>query len=121
MCNIISMNIGGRTFRAADIKQNYIENIIKQAGSCDKIRRIVLFGSVTENRCARESDIDVAVFGDEAESKVLKSKSYKDFVRGLFSYDFSQDYDILYFRNGTSDDTAIMKDINKGALVYERN
>ena len=121
MCNIISMNIGGRTFQAADIKQNYIENIIKQAGSCDKIRRIVLFGSVTEKRCSKESDIDVAVFGDEAESKVLKSKSYKDFVRGLFSYDFSQDYDILYFRNGTVHDTSIMEDINKGAVVYERN
>ena len=44
---------------------------------------------------------------------MLLSKSYKAFVRGIFSYDLSQDYDILYFQEGTEENLPIQKDIKR--------
>ena len=87
---------------------------------CDQINKIVLFGSATEERCTNQSDIDIAVFGNLTESRMLKSKSYKNFVRGILSYDLSQDYDILYFREGSAKDLPIQKEVNRGVVLYEK-
>lgn len=120
MCKIVTISIDGKEIAVADIKLDYIKNIVKLASRCEKIKRIVLFGSALEDRCSKESDIDLAVFGDESEGKVLLSKSYKDFVKGVFAYDFSQNYDILYFKNNSQNTLPIMANINKGTVLYEK-
>ncbi len=119
MCKLITKQIDNREIRVADIKSSYIDNIINSAKLCDQINRIVLFGSAIEERCTEESDIDIAVYGSKPENKMLLSKSYKAFVRGIFSYDLFQDYDILYFQEGTEEDLSIQKDIRKGIILYE--
>lgn len=120
MCRLITKQIDNREIRVADIKSSYIDNIINSAQLCEQINRIVLFGSAIEERCTEQSDIDIAVYGSEPENKMLVSKSYKAFVRGVFSYDFSQDYDILYFRDETKKGLPIQKDISKGVILYEK-
>jgi predicted nucleotidyltransferase len=120
MCKLITKQIDNREIRVADIKSSYIDNIINSAQLCDQINRIVLFGSAIEERCTEESDIDIAVYGSKPENKMLLSKSYKAFVRGIFSYDLFQDYDILYFQEGTEEDLSIQKDIRKGIILYEK-
>ena len=119
MCKLIQLADGNQI---AEIKQKYIENIIKQAANCKNINRIMLFGSSLEERCKDTSDIDIAVFGNHPKGKYLKSKEFKDFQRALFLFggDFAQDYDILYFRDGVGYDDAIIKDIEKGAEIYRR-
>ena len=120
MCKVVTIDIGGKSIAVADIKLDYIKNIVDLASRCEKIKRIVLFGSAIEDRCTKNSDIDLAVFGDESENKILLSKSYKDFVKGVFAYDFSQNYDILYFKNNSQNTLPIMANINKGTVLYEK-
>ena len=107
----------------ADIKYDCIMNIIEQAEKCKGINKIVLFGSSIEERCTDDSDIDIAVFGNTAKTKYLKSKEFKDFHKNLFSFknDFSQDYDILYFYENQNHSDAIMTDINNGIEIYRRS
>ena len=106
----------------AEIKYAFINNIIEQAAKCNNISRIMLFGSALEERCSDKSDIDIAVFGEQSKNKYLKSKEFKDFQRSLFLFGdaFSQDYDILYFRDGVEYMDAIIDDINNGAEIYRR-
>ena len=120
MCQVTEMCIGDRIVRVADIKQKYIENIVSAARDCSYIDRVVLFGSSLENRCQEESDIDLAVFGNVSRGKCLTSRSYEQFLSKIYSFnDFNQAYDILYFRNGSSNNSAIMDDIEKGEVIYE--
>ena len=121
VCRIVSFKIGNRTIKAAEMKRAYIENIAEKARACDNIDRVILFGSATGENCTKESDIDIAVFGKVPENRMLKSKAYKDFVRSLFRYDYSQDYDILYFdttRNTTG--VSVLGDIDNGEILYEK-
>ena len=41
MCKVINMTVDGRTFKVAEIKQKYMENIINAAKKCDYIDKIV--------------------------------------------------------------------------------
>ena len=106
----------------AEIKYTFINNIIEQAAKCNNISRIMLFGSALEERCSDRSDIDIAVFGEQSKNKYIKSKEFKEFQRSLFLFGdaFSQDYDILYFRDGVEYMDAIIDDINNGAEIYRR-
>lgn len=121
MCTIKTMNIRNRTFKVADIKQKYMNNIVEAASDCDLIDRVVLFGSSIDERCKESSDIDLAIFGKQIPSRALSSKKYERFVRRLYSFDnHAQAYDLLYFRTGAINKSRIMDDIDKGEIVYER-
>ena len=108
--------------RVAEIKYDYIVNIIKQAQKCKNISKIILFGSSIEERCNKNSDIDIAVFGDKKPYIYLKSAEFRCFNDNVFAFnDFDgQDYDILYFVDNTNDDSELMKNIKQGAEIYRR-
>lgn len=105
----------------ADIKKDYILNIIRASKLCKGIKRIVLFGSSIENRCNIDSDIDIAVFGDKTKAQMFKSKDYRTFVDAVCSYGDLQDYDILYFKDNERGNAAILGDIAQGTVLYERS
>lgn len=121
MCKLISIkNSKNEDISVADVKKDYIVNIIKSCSLCEKIETVILFGSSIEERCKNESDIDIAVFGDESKSKMFKSKKYRAFVDAVCSFGDLQDYDILYFDRKNIEKSRIMKDISNGTLLYER-
>ena len=121
MCRVVNMNIGSRRVRVADIKRDYIRNIVDAARKCDIIDRVLLFGSSIEERCKETSDIDIAVFGNQNRSRALTSKKYERFARQLYSFrDFDQDYDILYFKTGGNNKGQILEETEKGELLYAR-
>ncbi|WP_026529206.1 nucleotidyltransferase domain-containing protein [Butyrivibrio sp. VCD2006] len=121
MCKVVDVKVGNRHVRVADIKKKYLNNIVTSAEACDYIDRIVLFGSCIEDRCTDESDIDLAVFGNQSKSKALQSKQFIEFANKLSSFDdFLQTYDILYFKEGKADDSAILEEISKGEVLYVR-
>ena len=121
MCAVTDYVIDGRTIHMADIKQKYIENIIDAAKKCDYIDRIILFGSSLEERCRNDSDMDLAIFGNQPEGKCLTSAKYRKFARQLSSYDnFNQNYDLLYFKTGKKYSGMIMNHILEGETLYER-
>ena len=62
----------------------------------------------------------LAVFGEKSKGNYIDSNEFKAFKRGLFSFDWNQDYDVLYFKEGTNNRYDIMKDINKGVEIYRR-
>ena len=51
---------------------------------------------------------------------MFKNKSYRDYVNSVVSYGEIQDYDILYFDTTKKNDSSIMKDINNGEVLFER-
>ena len=104
----------------ADVKKDYILNIIRASKLCKSISKIILFGSSIENRCTPNSDIDIAVFGDKTKAQMFKSKDYRAFVNAVCSYGDLQDYDILYFKTNAKSDATILADIAQGAVLYER-
>lgn len=108
--------------RVAEIKYDYIVNIIKQAQKCKNISKIILFGSSMEERCSKNSDIDIAVFGDKKPYVYLKSAEFRNFNDNIFAFnDFDgQNYDILYFIDNANDDSELMKNIRQGAEIYRR-
>lgn len=122
MCQVLSMDVGSHHIRVAEIKQKYIQNIIDAASQCDLIDRVVLFGSSIEERCRENSDIDIAVFGNQPRSRALTSRKYERFARQLYEYDnHAQSYDILYFRSGSGDSNPILHEISKGEELYARS
>ena len=119
MCKMTEMMIKDRKIKVAEHKEKYMANIVDAASKCDFIDRIVLFGSSTEERCRKNSDIDLAVFGDKSEMQALTSKKYERFARQLYGFDdHNQAYDLLYYKTGTHSNDEIMKDINRGELLY---
>ena len=56
----------------------------------------------------------------KTKSKMFSSKSYKDYIYSVTSFGEVQDYDILYFDSTKNNDSSIMKDIENGAVLYER-
>lgn len=116
MCKLVELD---NRIRVADIKADSVENIIQAASLCDDIQRIILFGSSIREDCTSESDIDIAVFGKKVQSRMFKSASYKKFLDKLYRYDdFSESYDILYFKDSYTDNSAIMQQIQNGVLIY---
>jgi len=122
MCQVLSMDVGSHQIRVAEVKQKYIQNIIDAASQCDLIDRVVLFGSSIEERCRDNSDIDLAVFGNQSRSRALTSRKYERFARQLYEFDnHAQSYDILYFRSGSGDSNPILHEISRGEELYARN
>ncbi len=121
MCQVKEMRIDNRTIHVADIKQKYISNIIDAAKKCAFIDRIILFGSSIEDRCTDDSDIDLAIFGNQTKYKCLNSKEYRRFAEELYSFDdFNQSYDLLYFKTGNDYTGILINDINNGEVLYDR-
>ena len=121
MCKVVDVKIGNRRVKVADIKSKYLDNIADSARECPLIDKIVLFGSSIEDRCTEESDIDIAVFGSQPIGKALTSKQFIRFADKLAEFDdFLQSYDILYFKSGKKDNSAILAEINKGEVLYVR-
>ena len=111
MCRVVELNIDGRLIRVADVKQKYMANIIDAA----------LFGSACGQRCTEESDIDLAIFGNQTKYKCLMSKKYRSFLEQVYQFDnHNQAYDFLYFRTGDNNRSHIMSDIEKGEVLYVR-
>lgn len=117
MCKLTALSDGKQV---ADIKLPYIKNIVSEAAHCKHIQRIMLFGSSLEERCTDLSDIDIAIFGDLTKSRYYSTKEYRDFVNHLFDFDFHQDYDILYFKDGAKSTAPILEDISRGLEIYRR-
>ena len=121
MCKVVDVKIGDRQVKVADIKRKYLDNIADSAKECPLIDKVVLFGSSIEERCTEESDIDLAVFGSQTKGKALTSKQFMRFADRLSEFDdFLQSYDILYFKTGKKDDSAILAEINRGEVLYVR-
>ncbi|SNU06209.1 Nucleotidyltransferase domain-containing protein [Lachnospiraceae bacterium] len=120
MCQLVSLNVNGKSISVASIKIEYIKNIVDNIFRCDLIDKVVLFGSSLEERCTEKSDIDLAIFGKKTKSKMFNSKSYKDYIFYVTSFGEIQDYDILYFDSTKKNDSSIMKDIENGVVLYER-
>ena len=121
MCRLKEVTTVNRTFKVADIKYKYIQNVIDAAEKCDLIDKIVLFGSSIETYCKEESDIDLAIFGNQTEYKALRSKQYDEFTNQIYSFDDSgQSCDLLYFKSGKQYSGLIMDSINNGELLYSR-
>ena len=119
MCKLVTLKIGKQNIRVADIKKKYISNIATCAEKCDLIDKIILFGSCTKDSCSEDSDIDIAVFGNQSKGKCLTSAKFMKFADDLAAFDdFNQAYDILYFKTGKEDDSLIMDEISRGEVLY---
>ena len=121
MCKVIKMQARGKSFKVADIKQECVENIINAASTCDSIDKIILFGSSITNKCKKDSDVDIAVYGSKPKAQCLSSKTYREFTRKLYQFDdFSQSYDIIYFQSNKKYTSKIADDIENGELIYAK-
>ncbi len=121
MCKLVEvMTNDGRVCKVADIKKDYIENIIRNADICAAIDEIILFGSAIEERCTEESDIDIAIMGRKTRTQILTSKSYRDFARRIYQFGKFQNYDLLYFRNDRKVKDRIFDDISRGEVIYRK-
>lgn len=82
MCQMVSIKTNFNTeIEVADIKKNVIENIIEAAGMCNRICQIILFGSVIDNRCTIDSDVDMLIVSDISRSKIRASRSALEAIR----------------------------------------
>ncbi len=117
MCRMVPFRDGRSV---AEIKLRHIHNISERAKEAKSISRIILFGSALEERCSEKSDIDIAVFGDKSKSSYIDSKEFRAFKNGLFRFDWDQDYDILYFKEGEEYKDAVMNDIRQGVEIFRR-
>lgn len=97
MCRLVSMDTNfDSNIMVADIKAEYIANILDKAGICRNICSIYLFGSVLNEECKETSDIDVLVVSDIARSKLYKTKSFNQFLGRLHEKDgYLQQYDVI--------------------------
>lgn len=120
MCQLVSLDVNGKTINVASLKIEYIKNIIDNISRCNLIDKVVLFGSSLEERCTENSDIDIAIFGKKTKNQMFKTKSYIDYVKSITSFGEIQDYDILYFDSSKENNSSIMKDIEQGAILFER-
>ena len=59
MCQLVSLDVNGKTINVASLKIEYIKNIIDNISRCNLIDKVVLFGSSLEERCTENSDIDI--------------------------------------------------------------
>ncbi len=97
MCRLVSIDTNFNTkIMVADIKAEYINNILQKAGLCKNISHIYLLGSALKEECKEASDIDILVVSDIARSKLYKTKSFNLFLVDLHEKDnYYQQYDVI--------------------------
>ena len=71
----------------ADIKYDYIVNIVDQAEKCKGIDKVVLFGSSLSESCNNNSDIDIAVKGSITEADEMKIRNEFDLLEIPYTVD----------------------------------
>ena len=125
MCKLSTVTTNyGEKIHVAEIKKDYIDNIIHAAGLCEKIDEIILFGSSIEERCTANSDIDIAVISNVSRSKLFSDKSYRMFQNAVYHMDILQNYDILQFnslRELKEKKSPVCGEISsKGKSIYRR-
>ena len=125
MCKLSTVSTNyGEEVSVAEIKKEYIDNIIHAAEMCNKIDEIILFGSSIEERCTVNSDIDIAVISNVSRAKLFNDNSYRTFQNAVYCKDILQNYDILQFnsRNELSKKKSpVCGEINsKGKSIYRR-
>lgn len=113
MCSLVKL-YEDKAVKVADIKRNHILNMVKCAKDCNEIDKIVLFGSALESRCTKDSDIDVAIVGNLPRGRFNKLRGYLDFRERVYSYDFEQEYDMLYFKDSVGDIAS------NGVVIYNK-
>jgi len=121
MGQLVEMKIDDKIIKIADVKRKYIENIMECAKDYGFIDRVVLFGSSLTENCNEGADIDIAIFGSKTQSQCYRLKAYAEMLSKIYSYDFEQEYDILYFQSGKKYTDAIFEDVMKGVVLYERD
>lgn len=128
MCRMVSVKTNFDTeIQVADIKKDVIENIIKAASVCTRICQIILFGSVIEDRCQEDSDVDMLVVSDTTRSQLYKDKGYQEFLKRLHAKDgYEQMYDVICV-NGIEeiyqkqDSIGLFRDVIEcGKTLYRR-
>ena len=122
MCEMTTIKTAYGINQVAAHKKDCVANVIDAARSSDIISKIVLFGSTTRKDCKKQSDIDLAVFGESTRAKMLRSKQYKDFLTKIRHFNKIQSYDILYFESEKYQgiQTAIREEIDKGIVLYDK-
>lgn len=127
MCKLVPLKTNfGTKVEVADVKKDFIENIIIEAQKCKQISAIILFGSALEERCKNSSDIDIAIISQQTINSLCRNKGFSRFVEAVYSMDFSQAYDRIYFRSieeieQKKDIVPICKELlDKGKVIYRR-
>lgn len=128
MCQMVSIKTNFDTeIQVADIKKDVIENIIKAASACTKICQIILFGSVIENRCQEESDVDMLVVSETTRSRLYKDKGYQEFLKRMHEKDeYEQRYDVICVHGmeelyQKQDSVGLFRDVIEcGQTLYRR-
>lgn len=97
MCKLVGIDTNFDTrIMVADIKTEYIANILEKADICKDICSIYLFGSVLNEECKADSDIDILVVSDITRSKLYRTKNFKRFLMELHEKDdYFQQYDVI--------------------------
>ena len=97
MCMLVNVDTNFNTnIMVADIKEEYVVNILEKARICSNISSIYLFASVLSEECNEDSDIDLLVVSDISRSRLYKTKSYGRFLTGLHDRDdYFQQYDVI--------------------------
>lgn len=97
MCKLVGIDTNFDTrIMVADIKTEYIVNILEKADICKDICSIYLFGSVLNEECKADSDIDILVVSDITRSKLYRTKNFKRFLMELHEKDdYFQQYDVI--------------------------
>lgn len=126
MCKLVSIRTNnGEEIKVADVKADIIKYISEIAHICPKIEYIYIFGSSVEERCTKESDIDIAIVSTVTRSRLFSAKDYRNFTDKLYSIDLEQEYDILQFNSveaiKNSKDFVCKDILTKGKLLYSRS
>ena len=127
MCKLVNMQTNFHTtIQVADLKKDYIENIIENVGKCSKIDAVILFGSSLESSCKEDSDIDIVIISKLSVNRLSRFKSFHEFTKNVYTKDLKQDYDILYFKSlaeieKKQNQTTVCKDLlSKGKIIYRK-
>lgn len=98
MCKLVSFKTNtGEMIKVADVKFSCIQNMVLEASKCKCISEIILFGSSLEESCTENSDIDIAIISKYTVDYLSGNKSFSKFMEAVYSYDYAQEYDRLYF------------------------
>lgn len=128
MCKLVRIKTNIDTeIKVADIKLEYVTNILKQAHKCSDIEKIILLGSVLREDCTEQSDIDMVVVSSIARSKLYGKKEFKQFLNGIHDEDgYEQQYDVICVKGmeeieKNKDKIGFFNDVvNSGRVLYQK-
>lgn len=120
MCNLVKVKTNyGKDVLVADIKKDFIEQVIVAAGKCPSIDKIIIFGSASRKNCREDSDVDIAVFTSLSRDEWFSLEDVSVFKHHLFGFS-DQEFDLIYRNSADDRDYLLNKNIHEGVMVYER-